>query len=458
MRFLLIVSLGFFWLHYASATKPILNLGQDYSRIISISGFQNDCFFNAIRHAGIPINRQILLDRIQRHAEDERWQTAILLLAQQEIFAMDPNDLDADPAPLVQNPLNWFLQQLENGAPIPFHAYREAWEEQIPDFIDLLGEEFDFDVRIVQQIPRSNSLQVMRDFRRELAPTIRRITLQYTNGPVGHFDLVVNGTEENGFYDLFSDAIEIGRGSQGAVMRCSLQNTPCAVKHTNHNMLSRRERDILSQCDHPRILRYFESFESHCGSYLAIVTEYVSGSNLKRFLENQYRRLEDHLIIDIFSQIVSAVDHLHQKSGIHRDIKAENILIDRRGQIKLCDFGLSKVDPNVTHTSGCQTRCGTRNYLAPELLLSSAYGQSVDIWALGILLFYLSEGQHPFTGLSIQQMLNQIHSPYRLSLSRTRNSSLDDLLHRLLNPDPAQRPTAEQILAILESLRWNRYM
>ena len=102
-----------------------------------------------------------------------------------------------------------------------------------------------------------------------------------------------------------------------------------------------------------------------------------------------------------------ALDYLHKKDIIHRDLKPENLLLDKNGNIKLCDFGWS------TEFSGNRTTfCGTLDYMSPEILRYEQHDKSIDIWSVGILLFELIHGFAPFSkkGTSREKMLEEMEN------------------------------------------------
>ena len=91
-------------------------------------------------------------------------------------------------------------------------------------------------------------------------------------------------------------------------------------------------------------------------------------------------------------QIISAISHCHALGVIHRDIKADNVMIDKRGTVKLLDFGLSKNQKKVFDNE----ICGTPYYMAPEMILGESYTSQIDVWSLGVLLYYSVSGHLPF--------------------------------------------------------------
>jgi len=165
------------------------------------------------------------------------------------------------------------------------------------------------------------------------------------------------------------------------------------------------ERDIMSFSDNPFVVSMFCSFETK--RHLCMVMEYVEGGDCATLLKNG--PLPVDLAKFYFSEILLAVDYLHNYGIIHRDLKSENILITKDGHIKLTDFGLSKIGL-MSHTTSIlecyldkETRqfndmqvFGTPYYIAPEVILRQGYGKPVDYWSMGIILYEFLVGCVPF--------------------------------------------------------------
>lgn len=147
----------------------------------------------------------------------------------------------------------------------------------------------------------------------------------------------------------------------------------------------------------------------------------------------------------IFSQVVGAVAYVHSKSCVHRDLKLENILLDKHENVKLCDFGFTREYEGKA--SYLQTFCGTICYSAPEMLKGEKYaGEKVDVWSLGIILYALLAGELPYDDDDDQVTKNRI-----LSEGPTYNDKFTDdakaLINLLLSKRPLIRPSLEEILA-----------
>lgn len=199
-----------------------------------------------------------------------------------------------------------------------------------------------------------------------------------------------------------------------------------------------REISIQKTLFHEHIVRMINSFIVDNNLY--IILEYVPNGTLFEF----YKRtlLDDQKIARIFGQICSAIDSMHKRKILHRDIKPENVLIDKNGNMKLCDFGFcAPFGENFLR----QTFCGTREYLPPEMLNSSKQDEKVDIWCLGILLFELTHFRTPFTTSSTLAMISEIKAQ-RINYKSSLHPEFKSIISLCLQYDPRKRPSAEQLL------------
>nr|KAF6395475.1 microtubule affinity regulating kinase 1 [Rousettus aegyptiacus] len=144
-----------------------------------------------------------------------------------------------------------------------------------------------------------------------------------------------------------------------------------------------------------------------------------------------------------FRQIVSAVQYCHQKCIVHRDLKAENLLLDADMNIKIADFGFSN---EFTVGSKLDTFCGSPPYAAPELFQGKRYdGPEVDVWSLGVILYTLVSGSLPFDGQNLKELRERVlRGKYRIPFYMS--TDCENLLKKLLVLNPIKRGSLEQIM------------
>lgn len=190
------------------------------------------------------------------------------------------------------------------------------------------------------------------------------------------------------------------------------------------------EKKILETLDHPYMVNLIGSFKDNRNLY--IVLEYVCGGELFSYLR-QCKRLPNHVARFYAAEVVLAFEHLHSKDIIYRDLKPENLLIDKNGNIKITDFGFAKYVPDVTWTL-----CGTPDYLAPEIIQSKGYGKAVDWYALGVLIYEMLAGFPPFYDEDQMRLYERILEG-RLRWPSYFDPAAKDLIKRLLSPDLTKR-------------------
>jgi serine/threonine protein kinase len=172
-----------------------------------------------------------------------------------------------------------------------------------------------------------------------------------------------------------------------------------------------------------------------------LIFEYCNGGELFDFITSR-SHVAEPLAKRLFKQIVLAVNYLHSQNVIHRDLKPENLLLTQTVSVKIIDFGLA----NARADQPLRDRCGSPCYIAPEALLGEEYmGVPADIWSLGVILYTLVDGSLPWNYRDSTQMLDQI-TKGEFPMPATISPACQALLRGILNPDPAQRFTAEMIL------------
>ncbi|XP_064159595.1 MAP/microtubule affinity-regulating kinase 4 isoform X3 [Anguilla rostrata] len=201
-----------------------------------------------------------------------------------------------------------------------------------------------------------------------------------------------------------------------------------------------REVRIMKGLNHPNIVQLFEVIETDKTLYL--IMEYASGGEVFDYLVSHGRMKEKEARAK-FRQIVSAVHYCHQKNIVHRDLKAENLLLDADSNIKIADFGFSN---EFTLGNKLDTFCGSPPYAAPELFQGKKYdGPEVDIWSLGVILYTLVSGSLPFDGQNLQELRERVlRGKYRVPFYMS--TDCEGILRRFLVLNPTKRCTLEQIM------------
>lgn len=202
-----------------------------------------------------------------------------------------------------------------------------------------------------------------------------------------------------------------------------------------------REVRIMKYLDHPNIVKLYEVIESEKTLYL--VMEYASGGEVFDYLVAHGRMKEKEARVK-FRQILSAVQYCHQKHVIHRDLKAENLLLDENLNIKIADFGFSN---EFTPGSKLDTFCGSPPYAAPELFQGKKYdGPEVDVWSLGVILYTLVSGSLPFDGQNLKELRERVlRGKYRIPFYMS--TDCENLLKRFLVLNPLKRTNLELIMS-----------
>ena len=239
-----------------------------------------------------------------------------------------------------------------------------------------------------------------------------------------------------------------------AIKRINKLKFPCD-KEFNKTF---NEVDILKALQHPNIIKLWDVI--NLGNELYIILEYANGGELfDTVIENC--KLDEKQAKLYFYQIVSAVQHMHQNSIVHRDLKLENILLccrdneDIPSLVKVTDFGLSKM---VNQETFLKTVCGTKLYVAPEIIRANVdefqsegnekYNLKVDMWSLGVILYIILTGSSPFdqncVGKSIEKQICDGDFSFPPSLWASVSFEAKDLVRHLLVVNSQKRYNCDQ--------------
>ncbi|BHF72753.1 Calcium-activated potassium channel subunit alpha-1 [Sparganum proliferum] len=244
----------------------------------------------------------------------------------------------------------------------------------------------------------------------------------------------------------------IGKGNFAKVKLAIHMATGVAIKIINKKGLDwaaherlKREVQILQMLDHPNIVRLLEIIEND--EVICLVQEYANGGEIFDYLV-AHGKMREREARAKFRQLVSAIHYCHSKNIVHRDLKAENILLDSNLNVKVADFGLANT---FRPDEKLSTFCGSPPYAAPELFLGIRYyGPGVDIWSLGVILFTLVVGHLPFDATDLGELRTKILTvQYRLNRGEVSHD-LEVLLKKMLVLDPRDR----YALHVLMNDRW----
>ncbi|XP_057603800.1 serine/threonine-protein kinase SIK3 isoform X2 [Hippopotamus amphibius kiboko] len=248
-----------------------------------------------------------------------------------------------------------------------------------------------------------------------------------------------------GYYEIDRT---IGKGNFAVVKRAThlVTKAKVAIKIIDKTQLDEenlkkifREVQIMKMLCHPHIIRLYQVMETERMIYL--VTEYASGGEIFDHLVAHGRMAEKEARRK-FKQIVAAVYFCHCRNIVHRDLKAENLLLDANLNIKIADFGFSNL---FTPGQLLKTWCGSPPYAAPELFEGKEYdGPKVDIWSLGVVLYVLVCGALPFDGSTLQNLRARVLSG-KFRIPFFMSTECEHLIRHMLVLDPNKRLSMEQI-------------
>ncbi|XP_035648076.1 serine/threonine-protein kinase Nek8 isoform X2 [Oncorhynchus keta] len=208
----------------------------------------------------------------------------------------------------------------------------------------------------------------------------------------------------------------VGRGAFGIVHLCRrrsdgafviLKEIPVEQMSRDERLAAQNECQVLKLLNHPNIIEYYENFLED--KALMIAMEYAPGGTLADYIQKRCNSLLDEdTILHFFVQILLALYHVHNKLILHRDLKTQNILLDKHQMIvKIGDFGISKI---LVSKSKAYTVVGTPCYISPELCEGKPYNQKSDIWALGCVLYELASLKRAFEAANLPALVLKIMS------------------------------------------------
>ncbi|XP_053176525.1 serine/threonine-protein kinase SIK2 isoform X1 [Scomber japonicus] len=256
---------------------------------------------------------------------------------------------------------------------------------------------------------------------------------------------MIRGPVRVGFYDIERT---LGKGNFAVVKlaRHRITKTEVAIKIIDKTQLDAvnlekiyREVQIMKMLDHPHIIKLYQVMETK--NMLYLVTEYAKNGEIFDYLA-KHGRLSELEARRKFWQILSAVEYCHNRNIVHRDLKAENLLLDGHMNIKIADFGFGNF---FQPGEPLATWCGSPPYAAPEVFEGQQYeGPQLDIWSMGVVLYVLVCGALPFDGPTLPVLRQRVlEGRFRIPYFMTEDC--EHLIRRMLVLDPSKRLSVAQI-------------
>jgi len=239
----------------------------------------------------------------------------------------------------------------------------------------------------------------------------------------------------------------LGRGGMGEVYRATdlalgqsvaLKFLPEEAAH-NQRLLERfhGEVRIARQVSHPNVCRVYDIGEADGMPFISM--EYVDGEDLASLLL-RIGRLPADKAVETARKLCAGLAAAHDRGIVHRDLKPQNIMMNKRGDVVIMDFGLAAIADQL---SGAEVRNGTPAYMAPEQLRGAEVTAKSDIYALGLVLYELFTGKRPYDASTVQDMLRKQESAQLTSMTSIAadiDPGVEKAIRRCLEPDPARRP------------------
>ncbi|XP_076448462.1 uncharacterized protein LOC143285126 [Babylonia areolata] len=245
----------------------------------------------------------------------------------------------------------------------------------------------------------------------------------------------------------------IGKGSYGEVWlaKHKKDKKQYVLKRINLQKASKRERSsaeqearLLQKLKHPNIVSYKQSFETAEGM-LYIAMQYCEGGDLYTKLKEQKGQLlEERQVVEWFVQIAMALQYMHERNILHRDLKTQNIFLTKSKIIKVGDLGIARVLDGATDMA--TTLIGTPYYMSPELFSNKPYNHKSDVWALGCCVYEMTTLKHAFNAKDMNSLVYKILRGKVPAMPRQYGQELHILMRGMLHQDPEKRPSVNRLL------------
>ncbi|PAN17975.1 hypothetical protein PAHAL_3G169200 [Panicum hallii] len=272
----------------------------------------------------------------------------------------------------------------------------------------------------------------------------------------------------------------IARGTFGTVHRGIYDGHDVAVKLLDWGEDGHRsEQDIAAvraafsqevsvwhKLDHPNVTKFIgaimgardlniQTENGHIGmptNICCVVVEYLAGGALKSFLiKNRRRKLAFKVVVQIALDLARGLSYLHSKKIVHRDVKTENMLLDKTRTVKIADFGVARLE--ASNPSDMTGETGTLGYMAPEVLNGNPYNRKCDVYSFGICLWEIYCCDMPYPDLSFSEVTSAVvRQNLRPEIPRCCPSSLANVMKRCWDANPDKRPEMAEVVSLLEAI------
>eukprot|EP00758_Cryptobia_borreli_P007878 Tbor_TRINITY_DN5337_c2_g2::TRINITY_DN5337_c2_g2_i1::g.4211::m.4211/K08857/NEK1_4_5; NIMA (never in mitosis gene a)-related kinase 1/4/5 len=207
------------------------------------------------------------------------------------------------------------------------------------------------------------------------------------------------------------------------------------------------EMQCLAVCDHFAVIKHEEDFTED--DHILIIMEFADAGDMNMQIKaraaDNFWYFEEHEVGYTFVQLAMAVDHIHRRRMLHRDIKGANVLLMTSGLIKLGDFGFSQQYEHTVSGEVATTFCGTPYYLAPELWRRQKYSKKADVWSMGILLYEMMALRRPFVGHGMKALMESVLGGKIPPIPSNFSPELQEVVMAILVDDPNKRPSIAEI-------------
>ncbi|KAK4402381.1 Serine/threonine-protein kinase STY13 [Sesamum angolense] len=223
---------------------------------------------------------------------------------------------------------------------------------------------------------------------------------------------------------------------------------------------------VWHKLDHPNVTKFIgapmgspelniQTENGHIGmpsNICCVVVEYLPGGNLKSYLiKNRRKKLAYKVVVQMALDLARGLSYLHSQKIVHRDVKTENMLLDKSRTVKIADFGVARVEASNPNDMTGET--GTLGYMAPEVLNGNPYNRKCDVYSLGICLWEIYCCDMPYPDLSFSEVTSAVvRQNLRPEIPRCCPSSLANVMKRCWDANPDKRPEMDEVVTMLEAI------